>query len=83
MSTIRVECAGCATTADLATGALLLALAAPRDPANFAAADYSDPRPEHPEQPTGGTRFTPDDLLTLHEQLGTDAWFLTAGCGQP
>lgn len=42
-------------------------------------------RPEHPEQPTGETRFTPDDLLTLHEQLGTDAWFtaLTAGCGQP
>jgi hypothetical protein len=134
MSTIRVECAVCATTEDLATGALLLALAAPRDPANFAAvdyigypddsdgdaamvmwlchgcgqlvgmrlsanwvsdlldlgvqrvdADYSDPRPEHPEHPTGGAPFTADDLLTLHEQLETDAWFtaLTAGCRQP
>ena len=48
-------------------------------------ADCTDPRPEHPEQPTGGALFTPDDLLTLHEQLATDAWLiaLTAGCGQP
>ena len=50
-------------------------------------ADCSDPRPEHPEQPTGGAPFTPADLLTLHERLETDAWFtaltaLTAGCGQ-
>jgi hypothetical protein len=142
MTTIRVECAACATTADLPAGALLLALAAPRDPATFVGrvetvasaadyigypddseggaaivmwlchgcgqlvgmhlsanwvsalrdlgvqlvdADYRDPRPEHPEQPIGGAPFTPDDLLTLHEQLATDAWFaaLTAGCGQP
>ena len=141
MTTIRVECAVCLTTADLPAGALLLALAAPHDPAtsvgrveaaDIAAdyigypddsdsdtamvmwlchgcdqlvgmhlstnwvsalrdlgvqpvdADYSDPRPAHPEQPTGGSPFTPDDLLTLHEQLKTDAWFtaLTAGCGQ-
>jgi hypothetical protein len=142
MTTIRVEWAVCATTADLPAGALLLALAAPRDPASFVSrvetadpaadyieypdvprrrghghvavprlrsarrdapcrrtgasalrdlgvqlvdADYTDPRPEHPEQPTGGAPFTPDDLLTLHEQLAADAWFraLTAGCGQP
>ena len=141
MTTIRVECAVCTTTADLPAGALLLALTAPSDPgsllgrvetagpaadylgypddsdgdaamvmwlchgcgqlvgmrlsANWVSvlldlgvqlvdADYSDPRPEHPEQPTGGAPFTPDDLLTLHEQLETDAWFtaLTARCGQ-
>jgi hypothetical protein len=31
--------------------------------------------PPHPEQPCGGERFTPDDLLTLHELLATDDWF--------
>jgi hypothetical protein len=135
MTTIRVECAVCATTADLPAGALLLVLAAspnfigrleiaeyigyPDDSDDEAAmvmwlclgcgqlvgmhlsanwvsalrglgvrpvdADYTDPRPEHPEQPTGGPWFTPDDLLELHEQLESDTWFiaLTAGCGQP
>ena len=35
MTTIRVECAVCTTTADLPAGALLLALAAPSDPGSL------------------------------------------------
>lgn len=48
MTTIRVECAVCATTADLPAGALLLALAAPRDPATFVGhAETRDPAADY------------------------------------
>ena len=144
MTTIRVQCAVCATAAGIPVDALLLAPPGPHEPgptnavgraeapepgadyigypdgsdgdaavvmwlchgcgqlvgmrlsANWVRvlsdagvqpldADYTDRRPEHPERPAGGAPFTPDDLLTLHEQLETDAWIaaLTAGSGQP
>jgi hypothetical protein len=31
--------------------------------------------PEHPEHPAGGAALVPDDLLALHELLGSDTWF--------
>jgi hypothetical protein len=31
--------------------------------------------PPHPEQPSAGQAFTPDDLLELHELLAGDTWF--------
>lgn len=42
--------------------------------------DNADPEPAphlppHPEQLPCGRAFVPDDLLELHELLGTEAWF--------
>jgi hypothetical protein len=41
--------------------------------------------PPHPETPTAGPAFTPDDLLELHELLSGDGWFahLTADHARP
>lgn len=80
-------CPGCGGLAATQVGAPLLdALRAAG--VDLLDVDYTDPRPGHPEQPSAGDPFTPDDLLSLHEQLDTDAWFtaltaLSAGCGQP
>ena len=31
--------------------------------------------PPHPESPPGGPRFTPNDLLNLHQLLEAEDWF--------
>jgi hypothetical protein len=35
----------------------------------------TEPLPPHPEQPCGGPRLTPDDLLDLHLLLEDPTWF--------
>jgi hypothetical protein len=45
------------------------------DSSDRSGATDGDALPPHPEHPAGGTPLTRDDLLALHELLGSDRWF--------
>ena len=75
--TVAWTCASCddLVSADLDWAALLTLVSIGATLLEDPDSDEGDALLPHPENPAGGAPLTHDDLLALHELLGSDSWF--------